>query len=169
MRRPSHVVASLGIATAISACGGTAGDPVVSDTERSPITPSAAEVASAPPGPNGIVPPVLAWTFADSVVPAAGDVELTLFGGHDLGGAAVTFDGRTGFAATEVLAPITTTSSFSVSAWVSLTASTRTNGRTVQGTQLRGALATDVEELDVTHCATGAPGVRLAWPRTRRV
>lgn len=120
MNRRSLTVASIGVATVLSACGGTAEEPAASGPSFQPA-PSATEVASTPADPSATVSPVLAWTFGDAATTDAGDVELALFGGHELAGTAVTFDGRTGFAATKVSAPITTTSSFSVSAWVSLT------------------------------------------------
>ncbi len=121
MHRPSLTLASFGVATVLSACGGTVAEPAASEADRSSTTPSAAEVTPTPADSTATVSPVLAWTFGDEVTTDAGEVQLDIFGGHELEGTAATFDGRTGFAATEVSAPITTTSSFSVSAWVSLT------------------------------------------------
>jgi hypothetical protein len=63
---------------------------------------------------------MLAWTFGREITTRSGDVDLKLEGNYELSSNAVTFDGHTGFATSMVAAPVATTSSFSVSAWVSL-------------------------------------------------
>jgi hypothetical protein len=102
MHRPSLTLASFGVATVLSACGGTVAEPAASEADRSSTTPSAAEVTPTPADSTATVSPVLAWTFGDEVTTDAGEVQLDIFGGHELEGTAATFDGRTGFAATEV-------------------------------------------------------------------
>jgi hypothetical protein len=50
-------------------------------------------------------------------------VSLTFLGGHEFAPEAVSFDGASGFAASPAPGPVKTTDSFSVAAWVSLSAS----------------------------------------------
>jgi hypothetical protein len=92
----------------LTGCGQSAAPPSES---RDPTAPSSTD--------NAAAGPMLAWTFGDATAAEAGDVDLEFSGGHEFSGNAVTFDGRTGFGASVVPAPVTTTSSFSVSAWVS--------------------------------------------------
>ena len=90
-----------------------------STTGRSSIPPST--VPSPLSSPSAAAPqPELAWSFGQEATTEAGGVALEVSGGHEFAENAASFDGRTGFAASSEAAPMTTTSSFSVSAWVSL-------------------------------------------------
>ena len=84
--------------------------------DRPPDSPDA---TVAPATGKPALEPMLAWTFGDEAAIQAGDVDLEFSGGHEFAGNAVTFDGRTGFGASVVEAPVNTNASFSVSAWVS--------------------------------------------------
>jgi hypothetical protein len=105
-------ITTLGLAwslTLLAGCGQPADQPLV------------ASYATLSPSTSNAAPePMLAWSFGDETTLQAGDVDFEFSGGHEFGGNAVSFDGRTGFGASVVPAPLTTTSSFSVSAWVSL-------------------------------------------------
>lgn len=106
MRR--HMV-TLGSLILLAACGGTGG-PSSAGSDPT-ISPAASDSAAAP---------MLAWSFGDEAVIEAGDVDLEFTGGHVFDGNAVSFDGQTGSGASVQPGPMDTTSSFSVSAWVSL-------------------------------------------------
>jgi hypothetical protein len=105
-------IITLGLAWSLAllaGCGQTGDRPPVSS-----------EAAVAPSIGDAATEPMLAWTFGDEATVQAGDVDLEFSGGHEFAGNAVSFDGRTGFGASVVEAPVNTTSSFSVSAWVSV-------------------------------------------------
>ena len=102
---------SLGLAwslTLLAGCGQTAAPPAES-----------AEPTAAPSTGDAAPEPMLAWSFGDEATIQAGDVELEFSGGYEFAGNAVTFNGRNGFGASVVPAPVNTASSFAVSAWVS--------------------------------------------------
>jgi len=108
MRR---LITTLGVAwslTLLAGCGQTGDRPPVSS-----------EAAVAPSAADADLEPMLAWSFGGEATIQAGDVDLEFSGGHELAGNAVSFDGRTGFGASVLPAPVNTTASFSVSAWVS--------------------------------------------------
>lgn len=109
MRRSITILGLAWAMTLLAACGQPGDRPPVSS-----------EAAVAPSIGDADLEPMLAWTFGDEVASQAGEVDLEFSGGHEFAGNAVSFDGRTGFGASYASAPINTTSSFSVSAWVSL-------------------------------------------------
>jgi hypothetical protein len=79
--------------------------------------------------PTGSDPvPSHAWPLDSDGEPAAGDVALTFDGNVELADGAAVFDGATGSASTDAPGPVDTTTSFSVSAWVSLHPSTGEGG-----------------------------------------
>ena len=109
MRRP---ITTLGLALSLpllAGCGQTGDRPQ-----------GASEVALAPSSGDTAGEPTLAWSFGGEATIRAGDVDLEFTGGYEFAGNAVSFDGLTGFGASVMPAPVNTTSSFSVSAWVSL-------------------------------------------------
>ena len=105
-------ITTLGLAWAMTLLAGC-GQP----GDRPPVS---SEAAAEPSTGDAALEPMLAWTFGDEATIQAGDVDLEFSGGHEFAGNAVSFDGRTGFRASLTSAPMNTSSSFSVSAWVSL-------------------------------------------------
>jgi hypothetical protein len=112
-RHTTPTLALIGSLALLAACGGEV-------TQPGDAGATVDSGATAAEGGSGAPAPMLAWSFGDEAVTEEGGVDLEFAGGYDFAGNAVTFDGRTGFAASSTSAPITTTSSFSVSAWVSL-------------------------------------------------
>jgi hypothetical protein len=94
--------------TLLAGCGQTGDRP-----------PESAEATVAPSTGDAAPEPMLAWSFGDAATTEAGDVDVEFSGGYEFVGNAVTFNGRNGFGTSVVPAPVNTTASFSVSAWVS--------------------------------------------------
>lgn len=116
MRRHTVTVGLIGSLILLAACGSPRA--LGSGGPASAQLPSAETIA--PNAGSADPEPMLAWTFGDQAMTEAGDVDLQFTGDYDFAGNAVSFDGRTGFGASVRPAPVDTTSSFSVSAWVSL-------------------------------------------------
>jgi hypothetical protein len=114
MRRPSVGLVLTGTMILAAACQGTG-------AASSAGAASAGTTSSAAPSGDEAAPaPALAWTFGNTAITDAGQVDLEFSGGNEFAGNAVTLDGRTGFGASVQSGPVDTISSFSVSAWVSL-------------------------------------------------
>lgn len=126
---------TLAVATAamllVAACGGD-NDPAtantqpvddqiaVSTTEESAATTSSVQIEGTT-APTTLMPD-FAWELDGDGSPASGDLELDFLGAHTLAEEAVSFDGHTGHAITPAPGPLDTTTSFSVTAWVSYAA-----------------------------------------------
>jgi hypothetical protein len=113
MRRTATRLVLAGSMVLLASCGGAR---VPGGSSGPGSAPASGSPAASVPLPD----PANAFTFAGAPTTVAGDVVLDVAGAHELTPNAISFDGVTGYVASQRTGPVQVTRSFSVSAWVSL-------------------------------------------------